>query len=234
MTTKQNLVLLPGLLCDAAMWQHQQRHLIELADITVADFTLHDSIAGMAEEELRKAPARFALAGLSMGGYVALEIIRRAPERVSKLALLDTSARADTAEKTEQRKEVIRLCSTGKYREVISQMLPLIMHPNRMQDRQLIDAVTGMAERVGSEVFAHRQRAIMSRPDSRNDLNRIQCPTIVLCGRQDTLTTLEAHEEMASNITHAHLSIIEDCAHISSMEQPQAVTALLREWLLYR
>jgi pimeloyl-ACP methyl ester carboxylesterase len=231
---KQNLVLVPGLLCDVAMWEHQRRYLSEAAETEIADLRRSDTMIGMAEAVLAMAPEKFALAGLSMGGYVALEIMRRAPNRVSKLALLDTSARPDTEEQSTRRQHFIRLAKEGRFNEVISTLLSLLVHPDRMKDEQLCDDIGEMNRRVGPEVFMRQQATIMGRPDSRNDLSRVKCPTLILCGRQDALTPLEVHEEMSSRIPKARLAIIEDCGHMSTMERPQAVTALLRDWLLYR
>ena len=231
---KQNLLLVPGLLCDAALWQHQRMHLTDWAEITIADTTGHETMADIAKALLVNAPEHFALAGLSMGGYVALEIMSQAQERVTKLALLDTSARADTKEKTEGRNVLIQLSREGKFKEVIRRLLPLLVHPDRMADYQLTNAISSMSERVGPEAFLRQQTAIMTRPDSRDDLQRIKCPALVLCGRQDALTPLQLHEEMAAMIPNARLAIIEDCGHMSTMERPQAVTALLRDWLLYK
>lgn len=230
---KQNLLLVPGLLCDEALWQHQSMYLTDCAEITIADTTRHETVGDVAKALLVNAPERFALAGLSMGGYVALEIMRQAQERVTKLALLDTSARADTKEKTEGRKELIQLSKEGEFTEVIRRLLPLLVHPDRMDDYQLTNAISSMSERVGPDGFLRQQIAIMTRPDSRDDLLRIECPALVLCGRQDALTPLQLHEEMAAMIPKARLAIIEDCGHMSTMERPQAVTALLRNWLLY-
>jgi len=212
---------------------HQFKYLAELAEITIPDLTRQDTMAGMAETALVGAPERFAVAGLSMGGYVALEIMRRAPERVTKLALLDTSSRSDTDEQTQRRHYLIQLAREGKFNEVISMFLPLIVHPDRMQDEQLCNEITEMNERIGPEAFLRQLKAIMGRPDSRSALSQIKCPTLILCGRQDALTPLEVHEEMLALIPHSRLAIIEDCGHVSTMERPQAVTALLRDWLLY-
>jgi len=233
MTDKENLLFLPGLLCDAAMWTHQVEHLAQVAKITIADFTRSDSMAGMAEAALSAVQGHFALAGLSMGGYVAMEIMRRAPERVSRLALLDTSARSDTQEQIQRRHHLIQLTRDGKFDEVLSIFLSLLIHPDRMQDKALCTEIDEMNRRVGQEAFLRQEKAMMARPDSRDDLGRIKCPTLVLCGRHDALTPLEIHEEIASLIPHSHLAIIEDCGHLSNMEQPQAVTVMLREWLLY-
>jgi pimeloyl-ACP methyl ester carboxylesterase len=233
MTDKENLLFLPGLLCDAAMWTHQAEHLAEAAEITIADFTRSDSMAGMAETALSAVQGHFALAGLSMGGYVALEIMRRAPERVTRLALLDTSPRSDTEEQTERRHQLMQLTRDGKFDEVLSIFLSQLIHPDRMKDEALCTEIGEMNRRIGPETYLRQQKAIVGRPDSRDGLGRITCPTLVLYGRHDALTPLEIHEEIASLIPHSHLAIIEDCGHLSTMEQPQAVTVMLREWLLY-
>lgn len=230
---KGNLVLVPGLLCDAALWEHQARYLSGLAGITIADASRSDTMAGMAESLLAGGPQEFALAGLSMGGYVCLEVMRRAPGRVTRLALLDTSARPDTEEQTRLRQRLMRLAGEGGFEEVISTLLPLIVHPDRRRDERLLSDIRQMNRRTGPEVFVRQQKAIIGRPDSREDLSRITCPTLVLCGRQDAITPLELHEEMSSAIPGARLAVIEDCGHMSTMERPQAVTALLRDWLLH-
>lgn len=228
---KTPLVLVPGLLCDAALWAHQSRHLADVADVRIGDTMNADSMAGMAEAVLAAAPERFALAGLSMGGYVSLEVMRRAPERVIKLALLDTAAVADDADKRKNRLELIKLAETGKFKGVTPRLLPLFLHPDRLTDAPLTGAVMDMAGRVGKDAFLRQQKAILGRIDSRPHLAAIQVPTLVLCGRQDGLTPLERHEEMAAAIPGARLSVIEDCGHLATMEQPVAATAMLRDWL---
>jgi len=230
---KQNLVLVSGLLCDDALWEHQSRYLAETSEIKIGDVTHSETMFGMAEAVLSVAPEKFALAGLSMGGYVALEIMRRAPERVLKLALLDTSARSDTEEQIRRRHHFIQLTREGRFNEVISTLLSLIVHPDRTQDEQLCNNIREMSLRIGPQIFMRQQAAIIGRPDSRKDLSTIKCPTLILCGRQDALTPLEVHEEMSSAIPKARLAIIEDCGHMSTMERPHAVTALLRDWLIY-
>jgi pimeloyl-ACP methyl ester carboxylesterase len=230
---KENLLLLPGLLCDQAMWNHQRNYLAEVAEITIADFTRSDTMTGMAEGALSAVQGNFALAGLSMGGYVAMEIMRRAPERVTRLALLDTSPRSDTEEQTERRYQLMQLTRDGKFDEVLAIFLSTLIHPDRMKDEPLCKEIGEMNRRVGPDAYLRQQKAIMGRPDSRYDLGRITCPTLVLCGRHDTLTALEIHEEIVSLVPNSRLDIIEDCAHLSTMEQPQAVTVMLRHWLLY-
>lgn len=194
---KSHLVLLPGLLCDPLLWRHQTATLADLVEVSVADLTADDSMGFIARSVLEAAPETFALAGLSMGGYVALEIMRQAPDRVTRLALLDTSAHADTPEQTERRREFIGMTRYGDFRGVTSRLLPLLIHPDRLGDGELTRTVMAMADNVGREAFLRQQQAIMTRPDSRRDLGLIHCPTLVLCGRQDALTPLEVHREMA-------------------------------------
>lgn len=231
MTAKPPLILLPGLLCDAALWAHQTNTLADIADITVADMTHDDSIEGMADRILGTAPETFALAGLSMGGYAAQEIIRQAPGRVERLALLDTSAHADSPEQKETRKAFLKQLEVGDFKGVTSRLLPLLIHQDRFDDAALVASVKASAAAVGQDAYIRQQRAIMARPDGRKDLQNIPCPTLVLCGRQDALTPLALHEEMAEKIPNASLVVIEDCGHLSPLEQPYAVSAVMRYWL---
>lgn len=233
MTGRLPLILLPGMPLDAALWDHQTRHLGEVADVAVGDLTGHDGVAALARAVLDKAPPRFALAGLSMGGYVSFEILRQAPERVAKLALLDTSARPDTPEQTATRKDGIALVRQGRLRQVVAAGLPRLVHPDRLKDAPLVESIQAQAQRIGPDNYALQQTAIMNRPDSRPGLPAIRCPTLVLCGRQDAITPPEVHSEIAAGIPGARLAIVEDCGHLSAMERPQAVTALLRDWILY-
>lgn len=229
--TKSSLVLLPGLLCDAALWEPQRKRFARDFEILVADLTQDETVGDMARRVLAAAPPRFALAGLSMGGYVAQEILRQAPERVERVALLDTSARADTAEQTSRRRGLIALAQTGKFKGVTPRLLPLLLHPVHLDDKQLTSIVMAMAERVGQAAFLRQQRAILSRPDSRSDLGHIRCPALALCGRNDVLTPVPLSEEIAAGIPGAQLVVLEDCGHLSTIEQPDAVNAALETWL---
>lgn len=226
------LILVPGLLCDAALWRHQARHLADIADIRIAETRRDDTIAGMAQRLLAGAPDRFALAGLSMGGYVALETMRQGAERVIRLALLDTSAAPDDPARRRNRQDLIRLAQTGRFRGVTPRLLPQFLHPGRLADAALTEEVMEMAARVGRDAFLRQQRAVLGRADSRPLLAQIRVPTLVLCGREDVLTPPERHSEIADAIPGARLAIIDDCGHLSAMERPQAVTAVLRDWLL--
>lgn len=231
MARPQNLVLIPGLLLDEVLWSHQAEHLRDTVKVTIADVTKDDSIPAMAERVLADAPSSFALAGLSLGGYVAQEIMRRAPERVERLALVATNARADNEEQTKNRTALIKLAEVGKFKGVTPRLLPSFVHPDRLQDPTVADVVMAMAERVGQEAFVRQQRAIMARTDGRADLEAIRIPTLVLAGRQDLLCPAKVQEEMASRLPNGRLVFIEDCGHLPPLERPRATTAVLRYWL---
>jgi pimeloyl-ACP methyl ester carboxylesterase len=228
---KPSLVLVPGLLCDAALWQPQIDRFGDRFEILVADVTRDDTMRGMAGRILASAPARFALAGLSMGGYVAQEILREAPDRVRRVALLDTAARPDSSERTERRHGLITLAKMGKFKGVTPRLLPLLIHPTRLDDRALTGVVMAMAERVGQAAFLRQQQAILGRPDFRPDLAHIACPALVLCGRDDALTPPALSREIAGGIAGARLIILDECGHLSPIEQPDAVNAAFDEWL---
>jgi pimeloyl-ACP methyl ester carboxylesterase len=230
---KPTLILLPGLLCDAALWSPQVDALADICQPWVADLTRDDSISAMAQRVLAEAPAGpFALAGLSMGGYVAQEILRQAPQRVERLALLDTRARPDEPEETQRRHALMELAQReGGFVPVTNRMLPLLVHPSRVRDEPLVGVIRGMAERVGLPAYLRQQRAIIDRPDFRPALAQISCPTLVLCGREDALTPLTFHEEIARAIPGAWLVVIDRCGHLSTLERPGDVNHALRGWL---
>jgi pimeloyl-ACP methyl ester carboxylesterase len=225
------LILLPGLLCDGGLWQAQHARFAGRFDIQIADLTRDDTLRGMAGRVLASAPARFALAGLSMGGYVAQEILREAPQRVSRVALLDTSARPDTPEQTERRRALIKLAQTGKFKGVTPRLLPLLIHAARLGDQALTGLVMAMAERVGQAAFLRQQNAILNRPDGRPALPGIACPALILCGRNDALTPPALSREMAAQIPGARLIELDECGHLASLEQPDAVNQAFEDWL---
>lgn len=231
MTVLPTLVLLPGLLCNESLWKRQVEALADVAEIVVADMTRDETMSDMAARAFDAAPDTFALAGLSMGGYVAFEMMRMAPERVTRLALLDTGARADTPEQTIRRKDLIGLADRGDFKAVSPRLLPLFVHESRLADEPLTDAISRMAESVGKDAFLRQQKAIMGRPDSRPGLAEIDCPTLVVCGREDALTPVELSEEIAGSIPGADLVLIDDCGHLSTMERPEQVNSALRAWM---
>ena len=227
-----HLVLLPGLINDARLWQGQSPTLSNFAGVTVGDITGAPSISALAASVLVKAPVeQFALAGLSMGGYVALEIMRQAPERITHLALLDTSARPDTPEATEGRRAMMKLSETD-FPAVVDALAKKLLHPEHLKDEAMLGLVKAMGLSVGAEAYRRQQEAIIGRIDSRPWLHRIQCPTLVLCGREDAVTPVSLHEEMAAEIPGAQLTILGDCGHLSALEQPEQVAEALRAWLV--
>lgn len=225
----RNLLLLPGLLCDARLWR-------DAADGLVADLAQDDSMAGMAARALALADAQwgprsqFAVAGLSMGGYVAMEIWRQAAPRVTQLVLLDTSARPDTTEQRERRQALMALSRQGQFKGVTPRLLPMLIHPSRLGS-PLAEEVMEMAGRIGPAAFLRQQRAIMDRPDSRPMLPGITVPTLLGCGAEDILTPPDRHAEMAALIPHARLEQFPGCGHLPTMEDPAAVAPVLAQFL---
>lgn len=228
---RPHLILLPGLLTDARLYAHQSTALADIAEVAVGDLTRDDSIEAIARRVLDSAPPTFALAGLSMGGYVALEIMRRAPERVERLALLDTTARPDTPEQTQRRNDAIALARGGRFAEVMPALLPMLVHPAHLALKAVGGLALTMAAAIGPDAFIRQQTAIRDRADSRPSLPAIACPTLVLVGCQDQLTPPDRAAEMAGAIAGARLVTIEDCGHLSTIERPEAVCAALRFWL---
>lgn len=198
---------------------------------SVADVSKDDCFEEVARRLLEVAPGRFSLCGLSMGGYVALSVVANAPERVERLALLDTSARADTPEQTRARLDLLDLAKARGLGEVVGRLLPRLLHPSRLDDERLAATVANMALSTGIEAFERQEKAIIARPDRLRDLASIQCPTLVLCGRDDQITPVELHEEMAAEIPDSTLRVVERCGHLSPLERPGQVNAALRAWI---
>jgi pimeloyl-ACP methyl ester carboxylesterase len=231
MAAGTHLMLVPGLLCTKALWAPQMAGLSDIAGMSVADHTLHDSMPAIARSILAAAPERFALAGLSMGGYIACEIVRQAPERVTRLALLDTGSRADAPERAAGRRQLIALAEREGTRKAQEQLLPALVHKSRLSDAPLVETVLRMGEDTGVEAFKRQQAAIMGRPDNRPLLPGIACPTLVLVGREDALTPVELSREIVAGIPGARLEIVPECGHLSTLERPEAVNRALRAWL---
>lgn len=225
------LVFIPGLACTGALFADQIAALAGSREVTIGDHMQHDTMPEIAAHILATAPDRFCLAGLSMGGYISLEIMRQAPERVERLALLDTSARADTVEKIEQRNDALRLAAAGKFMAVCHSTLDLSIAASRHGDAALKTAIIEMATDTGADVWAQQIRAIIGRKNSVPLLKEITCPTLVVVGDEDQLTPPEWAVEMADGIAGARLEVIADCGHMSSMERPDVVNGLLRDWL---
>jgi pimeloyl-ACP methyl ester carboxylesterase len=228
------VLFLPGLLEDAEAFHAAIVGLSDVAAVRVADLTRADTIARMARNALDEAPAGpLHVAAHSMGGYVALEMARVAPERIAKLAFLNTHARADTPESTENRRRLMTLAARD-FRAVIETLLPKLMLERHLRDPALVGIVTGMALAVGKDAFLRQQEAIIQRIDSRPHLAAITAPTLVVAARDDQLMPLAWLEELAQGISNARLAIIDDCGHLSPIERPRQVIRLLREWVTGR
>ncbi len=225
------LLLVPGLNCTAALWADQVAALGAGRTVIVADHTNAASIAALATAVLAEAPPRFALAGLSMGGYVAMEIMRVAPERVERLCLVDTQARADTAEASDQRRQTIAIAEAGGFAKIAAMQYPRLVAPARIDDVGLAAKVRAMADATGAAAFVRQQTAIMHRTDSRPSLGAIRCPTTVIVGADDQLTPPPLAREMADLIPAARLVEIPGAGHLSPLEAPVAVSAALADWL---
>lgn len=231
MPDRLQLILLPGQLCDEALWAPQVRDLADIADILVADLTLDDTVEAMADRVLARAAPRFALGALSLGGYVAQEIATRVPARVARLALMSTSARADTVAQSDRREQTVRAARIGVFKGVTARFLPTILHPAHAADPEIAEIVLAMTERVGRRAFERQQAAAIDRPDFRSLLGGIACPTLVVGGREDRVTPPPLQQEIAAGIPGARLEILEKCGHLAPLEQPQVVNRLLRELL---
>jgi pimeloyl-ACP methyl ester carboxylesterase len=224
------LLLLPGLLCDERLWRDPAAALADVADIRHADLTRDDSVAGMATRVLASAPPVFAMAALSMGGYVAFEILRQAPQRVARLALLDTSARLDPPKRMLVRQAGLALAEAGRFAGVTRKLLPQLVHESRV-DGEVGEDVMAMAQRVGLEAFLRQQRAIIARPDSESLLPRIAVPTLLGVGEDDRMTLPEETRLMHERIPGARLHVFARCGHLPPMEVPQETATVLRDWL---
>jgi pimeloyl-ACP methyl ester carboxylesterase len=231
MTQSLPLVLVPGLASSFRIWEPIVPPLWRHGPVIVANHIRDDSMATIARRILSEAPPRFALAGHSMGGYISFEIMRQAPDRVAKLALLNTSARPDTAEASERRRGQMAMAQEGRLREVMDAIFPSFVHPSRVGDAGLRQLVYAMGDDVGAQGFVNNQTAIMTRPDSRPTLAGIACPTLVLTSDHDVLLPPALSEEIARGIVGAQFVVVPDCGHLSQPERPQAVVDALSAWL---
>jgi len=194
-------------------------------------FRDHDSLGAMAEDLLAHAPERFTLIGLSLGGYLAFEIMRRAPTRIARLALFDTTAAADTVARRAGRLADIDKVRGGGIDALIPELPARWLHPGHREDTTLTGLMADMARSIGARGQMNQQAAMLARPDSQADLERVRVPTLVACGREDPATPVQDHEAIAVRINGARLAIVEQCGHLSAIEQPEAVTRVLARWL---
>lgn len=225
------LVLLPGMMCDARLFAPQIAAVSASRAVQVAPIGGHDSTAALAAEVLAHAPPRFALAGLSMGGIVAMEIMAQAPDRVARLALMDTNPRAELPEVQARRAPQIDKVRAGGLRKVMrDEMKPNYLAPGPGQ-AAILDLCMEMAEALGPEVFIRQSLALRDRPDRQGVLRGVAVPTLILCGAGDRLCPLERHEVMRDLIPGARLEVIPGAGHLPTLEQPEATTRALAGWL---
>ena len=229
--TRTPLLMLPGLLCDERLWRDQRDALADVADTQVPDLTRDADIGAMARRVLAAAPERFALAALSMGGYVAFEILRQAPQRVSRLALLATSASVDTPQRAAVRRASLAMAESGRFAGVTRKLLPQLVHADHAEG-EVGEVVMAMAQRVGREAFLRQQRAILERPDSRAMLRSLDRPALIAVGEDDRMTQPEESRRLHALIPHSQLHVFTRCGHLPPLEKPEETSALLREWLL--
>ena len=232
----ESVFFLPGLLCDGAVWEQQAQGISDLALSTCVEWDLEDSLPAMAETVLRGAPERFSVAGHSMGGRVALEVYRVAPQRVARIALLDTGFQArprDASGEEEERGRLVllSLARSDGMRAMARQWLPPMIHPARLADAALVDGIVDMFARKTPQIFERQIRALLARPDAADVLEQIRCPALLLTGQEDLWSPPARHAEMAARIPGNKLVVVPDCGHMSTLERPDAVTDALRAWL---
>lgn len=219
----ESVLLLPGMMCDARLWKDQIAAMPVPAQ--VADLTRADNFPEMAAQVLTEAPQQFAMAGLSMGGILAFEIWRQAPERVTHLALLDTNPGPDTPSRKSIRFEQMAAAAAGKLEALaVESLKPLYLSNKNRNNETLLRIILDMALEQGPEVFERQSLALLNRVDSVPTLGTITCPTSIICGREDAICPVRFHELMAREIDDARLVVIDDCGHLSSMEAPEVVT----------
>lgn len=225
------VVMVPGLNCSARVYAPQLPALWQFGPVQIADHRRGNSMAAIAKSILDAAPPRFALVGFSMGGYISLEILRQAKERVIKLALVDTAAAADRPEQTEKRHKSIALTREGKSAEREEALWPLLVHESRLKDEAVRTVVKEMHQDTGTDAYINQQTAIMGRADSRPMLKELKMETLIVVGDSDQLTPPAAAKEMHELVEGSRLDVIPNCGHMSTLERPDRVTKLLVEWL---
>ncbi|MDF1669886.1 MAG: alpha/beta fold hydrolase [Roseovarius sp.] len=225
------LVFLPGMMCDARLFGPQLAALSPHYTLTVAPITKGDRIEEIASNLLDSLPRKFALAGLSMGGIVAMEIMRRAPDRLTRIALMDTNALAETPQSAANYEPMIIKARSGRLAEAVPEFMPAEVLAAGPYRNDVMELVADMAENLGAEVIIRQARALQRRRDQQATLRRCKVPALVLCGAEDGLTPVKRHSFMAELIPYADLRIIEGAGHLPTLEQPEATTAAILEWL---
>ena len=232
MTDREHLILIPGLVLNAAVWQAQIDALHDIADCWVAPLPPYDDLGAIAEDIIAEAPDRFAVAGVSMGGYLCFEILRRVPERITRLALISTTADPEARAVTRRRHIMMRRAERRQHIAMWREYIPRFLHEDGWGDEAVVDLVLKQVFEVGTHAFLQHHRAMIKRIGYRDLLPGIRCPTLIVCGRHDPATPVAAHEAMARAIPGAELLVLERCGHVPPLEKPSAVSAAMRLWLM--
>lgn len=230
---RKPLVMIPGTLCDANLFLHQMTGLKDLGICSVADHSSSDNLSEVAANILKDIQGNFAIMGLSYGGIIAFEMWRQAPERIDKLILLNTNYKEPSETTRANQQRFLGMSVLGEFREITTDFLKdAMLHPNHAKQPEFRNLVLKMAMNTGRPAFFKQIKAQLNRPDSTKDLPNIKCPTLIMTGEQDAVCTPELHQEMATMIPNSTLKIIEECGHLSTMEQPEVVNAAIRNWWL--
>ncbi|MGL6160160.1 alpha/beta fold hydrolase [Microbulbifer sp.] len=224
-------MLLPGLLCDHRVWEGIASRLQPLADIAIISLAGCDSIGAMAERVLHRAPSSFALCGHSMGGRVALEVIRRSPQRVDRLALFDTGVHPRREAEVAARQRLLKLAKTEGMTAVAREWLPPMMSDEGLADRTLMARLTDMVEAYSEADFVGQIQALLNRPDAEPVLSGIQVPTLLSAGEEDRWSPVRQHETMREKIAQSRLVVIPGAGHMAPAEAPEAMAGAMRDWL---
>ena len=230
------LVLVPGLMCDHTVWEPLLPFMGVSQTCQMIDHQSANSLSRMAEQLLEVSPPKFVMAGHSMGGRVALEVLRMAPERVAGVALMDTGYLAKLGGaagelEVSKRLVLLEIAQSKGIRAMAQEWVKGMVHPNRLADKALIETILKMFETKNSDIFARQLLALIFRKDATDVLKSISVPTLILCGQQDAWSPPSQHEEMLQYVPHAAMSVIEDAGHMSTMEKPQAVAEAMNRWL---
>ena len=223
--------MIPGTLCDDNLFKYQTEGLKDLVDCHVACNSSASSLNQVAKNILEKQTGSFSVMGLSYGGIIAFELLRQAPERINKLVLMNTNYKEPSEQTRINQQRFIGMAYLGQFKEITSEILiDAMLHPKNAEKQELRETILNMALNVGIDGFFNQVKAQLGRPDSTKDLQNIKCPTLIITGREDNICPLKLHEDMAEAIPNSTLKVIEECGHLSTLEQPNLVNNTIIDW----
>ena len=223
--------MIPGTLCDDNLFKYQTEGLKDLVDCHVACNSSASSLKQVAKNILEKQTGSFSIIGLSYGGIIAFELLRQAPERINKLVLMNTNYKEPSEQTRINQQRFIGMAYLGQFKEITSEILiDAMLHPKNAEKQELRETILNMALNVGIDGFFNQVKAQLGRPDSTKDLQNIKCPTLIITGREDNICPLKLHEDMAEAIPNSTLKVIEECGHLSTLEQPNLVNNTIIDW----